>query len=174
MKKTILFLLVVLSLVLTSCGEKVIDRDLASHDAMKDLFPEMFTITEEECGHKYLFYLPIDGMNVDLPPDEFHYEYCINPNCAHKDAVVPHTDLWKIVTAEQAKKYEDGFSYHTMIFECVSCGKQIGMLMRCRAGVDDCAACYKPTFFDVYSLEDWKQIALGNKKMLGEIDGGDK
>ena len=33
MKKTILFLLIVLSLVLTSCGEKVIDRDLASRDA---------------------------------------------------------------------------------------------------------------------------------------------
>ena len=174
MKKAILFLIIFLSLVLSSCGKSAVGELSASRGEMKEMFPGMFTITEEECGHKYLFYLPIDGMNVDLPPDEYHFEYCMNPNCEHEDAVTPHTDRWKLRTKSPAKKYEDGSFYHSVIFECYSCKKHICVLMRCKAGKEKCQQCYPVGNLDIYSLEDWRQIAIGNKKTVIEELGGDK
>lgn len=168
--KKIFALLTILTLFLTSCGSSDFKNRELTVEIMKERYPEMFLVSEEECGHPYLFYAAIDGMNLDLSADEYHFEYCIYPNCEHENRAVPHSDRWRIKRSGASFKFPDGYFYHPTLFECADCGQQISVFLRCRRGISECHEYMARTYNDIYSLEEWEQIALGNKSLIRELN----
>ena len=169
MKKAFVLFAVVLYVLLSSCG--AVNGEL-SRDVLKEKYPEMYLMPEEECGHSYLFCESIEGMNLDLSSEEYHYEYCAYPNCAHKNGAVPHSEIWNMIELSQSFLGEDGNAYHNVFFECTGCGKLIYTIFRCRNNVEKCPGCYlNKTYRDRYTMEEWQQIALGQKKLADEEQG---
>ena len=172
MKKLMVFLIVICTLFLFSCGSGgYISKDLTA-EVMKQQYPSLYPMTDDECGHPYLYFDSISGMNIDLSPEKYHCEYCIYPNCEHKKSIVSHADLWRIASSSMSVIYEDGKAYHPTIFECTECGQKVFRLMLCKKGVARCDEYGKRSNLDVYSMEEWEQIALGNKKMMHEEENG--
>ena len=164
MKRLLLLLIILMTLLLSSCGRSVIDENLTPEE-MKQLFPELFPMSEEECGHLALFYKVLDGDYTDLPSDKYHYEYCAYPNCGHKYSAVPHSETWRWGNRSKSFIAEDGNYYHRIEFFCTGCGKRVVKLIRCSKGVENCTE-YSDlpdnTFNITHTMEEWEQIALGN------------
>ena len=164
MKRLLLLLIILMTLLLSSCGRSVIDENLTPEE-MKQLFPELFPMSEEECGHLALFYKVLDGDYTDLPSDKYHYEYCAYPNCGHKYSAVPHSETWGLGASGESYIADDGNYYHFTSFSCAECGKIVYRMIRCTKGIAKCTE-----YSDLaltgkryeFTMEEWEQIALGN------------
>ena len=165
--KKLLLLIILFAVFLTSCGCGGYINDILTADIMQRQYPELFPMLEEECGHPYLYYHTIDGMNIDVSSDEYHYEFCIFPNCEHENSVIPHSDAWTIARSGFSFLFPDGNYYHPTILYCADCGKQIYIFIRCRQGVAQCGEYNTYSHADTLSMEEWEQVALGNKELLG-------
>lgn len=164
--KKLLLLIILFAVFLTSCGSSGYIDDILTADIMQRQYPELFPMSEEECGHPYFYYHTIDGINIDMSSDEYHYEFCIFPNCQHEHSVIRHSDAWTIARSGLSILFPDGYYYHPTIFNCADCGKQIYIFLRCRQGVSQCVEYNDYSHLATFTLEEWEQIALGNKELL--------
>ena len=161
--KKLLLLIILFAVFLTSCGSVDYFGTELTDEVMKEHYPELYPMSEEECGHKYLYYHTIDGMDLDLSPDEYHIEYCIYPNCEHEKCITHHLDAWVNMRISLAVKYPDGHWYHAARFMCAGCGKEISLLLRCNQNFRECT---EYSLVQTHSMEEWKQIGLGDTSLL--------
>lgn len=171
MKKLILIPIAMLVLLLSSCSRMMIS-DILTPEVMKQRYPELYPMREDECGHLSVFYKTLDGMIVNLPSDKYHYEYCAYLNCEHENGAVPHGGPWRIKISYESYIAEDGNAYHPTIFYCTECGKEVFKLLRCRKGTTKCNEYGNLAYYDRYTMEEWEKIALGNKKLYYEENAG--
>ena len=164
--KRIILIFVLLTFLLSSCTSMEIINQELSEQSLKELFPEMYPMPVENCKHHILFSKPIDGMGLDYSSFDYHYEYCSYPNCEYEAGIRPHSERWRVGSCSESYIADDGFAYHQMTFICQECYKSILMSVRCRNNVGKCNSCYDLlySFVGNYTLEEWEQIAKGEKE----------
>ncbi|MBO4216557.1 MAG: hypothetical protein J5940_01280 [Clostridia bacterium] len=150
----------------SSCGKTVLSTDIADDDFRQEnrlLFP----ISEEECGHAEFYYIPAGQVDKNYSSEEYHYCYCVNPNCSFEGIITPHSEQKIIKDIMPSAEYFSGGFYHEVIYECSDCFQTGRILSKCKNNRSNCNECYSQLIKSgsYYSIEELRSI-------VGELVSG--